>query len=219
MCRRQTLVYALTLVLVGMACISPAWADLQIQVKGLFKNGAVIVVNGQQRVLRVGKTSPEGIKLVSADSRSAEVEVNGKRQVLSLSRHISASFAPTEKPVARIPRGNGGHYYGTGQINQRQFRFMVDTGATTVAMNEASAKGLGLDYASGRKVYLSTANGYAPAHVVMLDTVQVGDIILNNVEATVLTGGFPKVILLGNSFLDRVNLQRNQGLLVLEARY
>jgi len=96
---------------------------------------------------------------------------------------------------------------------------MVDTGATTVAMNLPTAKALGLNYRAGEAINVNTANGVATAYIVMLDSVRVGDVEVRNVMASVSMGDFPAEILLGNSFLSRVDMRRENGLLVLEAQF
>jgi len=94
--------------------------------------------------------------------------------------------------------------------------FLVDTGATNIAMNEIVAGRLGIDFRySGTPTRVSTASGIAPAHNVTLASVRVGDIELKNIRATVLEGQYPREVLLGMSFLSRVELERKGKLTIL----
>lgn len=191
-----------------------------VEIKGLFKNAAILQVNGQQRMLKVGQTSPEGIKLIAANSKHAEVEINGKRTVLSLSRKIASTFSEAALGEARITAGHNGHYFTTGMINNQTVKFLVDTGASSIALNSNVAKQLGIDYlTSPRYVNVTTASGKTRGYRVQLRKVQVGGITLNNVTAVVTEGGFPQDILLGNTFLSQLNMNIESGVLVLQAKY
>ncbi len=197
-----------------------AEAEFQVQAKGLFPGrSAVLLINGEQRLLKVGKRSPEGVLLVSVDKAAAVIEIDGRRRSLTLSRIVSSGYSAPKTAVARIQSGNGGHYYTPGRINGIAVKFLVDTGATSVAMNLPEAKRLGLNYRAGREITVGTASGTTKAYLVQLDSVRVGEIEVRNVEAAVHLGNFPSVILLGNSYLSRVELNRENGVLVLESRY
>ncbi len=98
-------------------------------------------------------------------------------------------------------------------------RFLVDTGATSIALSAADARRLGIDYLSGQPGLMSTANGTAAAYRVRLDSVRVGDIVANNVEGAVLEGSQMPVALLGMSFLNRMEMKREGQFMVLIRRY
>jgi len=190
----------------------------EIQVKMLAEGSALLLVDGKQRMLRVGKTSPEGITLVTATSQRAVIEWRGERQTLGLSRQIATRFTGAERAEVRLAAGAGGHFMAPGRINGLPVRFMVDTGATAVAMNYHEAERLGLDYLGGTPVAVSTANGTAQAYLVTLTRVSVGAVELQQVPAMVHDSDSPGVILLGNSFLSKVDMQVDQGVLVLRAK-
>lgn len=194
-----------------------AWA-YQIEVKMLAQGSALLVIDGKQRMLRVGASSPEGIKLVSADGKQAVIDIKGKRETLTLNRLISTQFQQAEKSELRIASGRGGHYFINGKINGLPVNFMVDTGATSIAMNYLEAERLGIDYRAGEPISVSTANGIAKAFVVTLGRVSVGDIELHQVEAAVSTSSSPEIILLGNSFLGRLDMAIAEGVLVLKEK-
>ncbi|MFL0805222.1 MAG: TIGR02281 family clan AA aspartic protease [Agarilytica sp.] len=191
-----------------------------IVVRGLLKNMVVLEVNGAQRMIKAGKTSPEGITLISSNTKEAVVEIDGKRQTLTLSRQIGGvQYSAPEKEQIRIARGVGGHYFTPGRINGQKVNFLVDTGATNVAMSSLVANKLRLDYKSGMPVSISTANGVIRGYRIVLQSVSVGTVKIHNVEATVTEGAFPSEILLGNSYLARVEMNVDDGVLVLQAKF
>ena len=190
-----------------------------ILVLGLFKDMAILRVDGKQYKLRTGEASPEGIKLIAADSEQAILEIDGQRKTYQLGSHISATFSAPEKAGAMIRPVNG-MYPVSGFINRQPVDFLVDTGASSIAINAKLARKLGINFRyEGEEGYSSTASGYARIYKLKLDSVQVGDIILNDVEAAVLEGDFPTTALLGMSFLNRVNMKRDGELLVLEKKW
>lgn len=113
-----------------------------------------------------------------------------------------------------------GMYSVAGSVNNQPVNFLVDTGATWVAMNSATARRLGIDFRyKGTQGWVNTANGPAKTYKVMLDRVRVGEIELSNVEGAVLDGSSPHEILLGMSFLNRVEMQRQGELLLLRKKW
>jgi len=111
-----------------------------------------------------------------------------------------------------LEQDRNGHYEAEGQINGRSVTFLVDTGATDVALPESTARALGLDF--GPRVQVMTAAGPSSAWVTRLDEVTVGGIRRKNVRATIIDGEF-NGILLGMSFLKHYNLQQQDGRLVI----
>ena len=188
-----------------------------VEVKGLSKGMAILQVNGQQKVLRVGQTF-EGVTLISATSREAVLDINGESHKLGVSRKIATKYKQATKKVVRLAQGRGGHYVTNGLINGRSVKMMVDTGATSVAMSLPQAKALNLNYRSGTPINLNTANGVSQGFKIMLRSVQVGGVKVNNVEAVVNMSDFPDIILLGNSYLSKVNMINQNGVLVLESK-
>ncbi len=203
------------LFLAGMA----SQADVEIAVRGLMKNSAVVEINGKRRLLKVGKSSPEGVKLISANSKEAVLEVNGERHTMGISKQAGIKFTESAKNEFRIPRGNNGHFYTTGLINNKASNFVVDTGASSVALSEEEAKRLGIMYLNAPRIEVSTATSSDLGYSINLVSVTVGSITVFNVEAIVLPGRYPEVVLLGNSFLNKLDMQVDSGVLVLEAKY
>jgi aspartyl protease family protein len=191
-----------------------------VRVKGLFPNKAMVEIDGQTRVLKVGKTSPEGVTLISADSKEAVIEVNGERQTYTMDTQIGGALTVPEKIEVRIPRGVAGDYSTVGSINGRTVDMLVDTGASTVAMSETEAKRLGIPYwLKGEKAAVQTASGFARAYGVTLKEVRVGDITLRQVRAVVVEGNSPPTVLLGMSFLSRVEMENVGNVMVLRTKF
>lgn len=190
-----------------------------IQVLGLFNNVAILDVDGKQRKLRVGESTPEGIKLIAADSEKAVLAIKGKQHTYALGQKISASFASDErKGEARIwPRS--GLYVIPGSINNQPVQFMIDTGASWVAMNTRMARKLGINYRyEGDPSVAGTAAGNVRVFLVKLQSVKVGEIELTNVEGAVIDSPTADEILLGATFLNRVDLLREGQMMLLREK-
>lgn len=199
--------------------LSGAVQAADLGVKMLADGAALIVVDGEQHMLSAGETSPEGVKLINASRAGAEVSYEGERYTLTLSKRIASGFEQAERAEVRIASSAGGHYRTPGRINGQPVNFLIDTGATAVAMNVHKAKALGINYAAGDVRQVSTANGVARAYSVWLDSVSVGNVTVRQVEAFVIVGASPSSILLGNSYLNVVDMSKEQGVLVLRARH
>ena len=119
-----------------------------------------------------------------------------------------------------IYRDAKGAYSTVGSINGRTVNFMVDTGATAIAMSSDEARRLGIVYRlDGDPVGVTTASGTVPGHRVTLDRVTVGDITLRNVDALVIPGNLPEQVLLGLTFLNRVEIRQDGTVMVLRTKY
>lgn len=195
-----------------------AHAVEKIEVQGLFANKAVLLIDGKRHILAVGKTSPEGVKVVSADSRGAVLEVNGSAKQFDLgsASTISTSFAQRTTQQETIFVNAGGMYMTYGSINGRSVHFLVDTGASAIAMNINQAKRLGIRYQQeGKPAGVSTASGFEKAYRVRLKSVSVGKITQTDVEALVIAGSHPGPILLGMTFLGQLDVERSGNAMTL----
>lgn len=195
----------------------PVYGVEKIVILGLFKEKAIIEIDGKRHTLSTGETSPEGITLISANSREARLDVNGEISTFTLGTHIGSSFKPpTGFKTVTIAPDSQGMYFVNGQINGFQINFVVDTGATLIVMNKHQAKRLGLNYKlEGEESISSTASGIEKVYIVPLKSVTIGDIQLRDIPAAVHDSGFPEVTLLGNSFLEKVDIKREGKLLEL----
>ncbi len=205
-------------VLLAVCLAAPVWA-MSVEVRGLFNGSAIVVVNGKQHLLKKGQKSPEGIELIEATSKFAIVNIAGEQRKLTMTQRIAANFQEATTREVRLSSVAGGHYITPARINERTVNVMVDTGATTVAMSSRDARTLGIDYRKGEPARVSTASGIANAYRVMLNSVAVGSVVVNNVEALVTDGNFPEIILLGNTYLSRVQMTQDNGVLILETKY
>ncbi|MCG7976174.1 MAG: TIGR02281 family clan AA aspartic protease [Candidatus Thiodiazotropha taylori] len=199
---------------------SPAVGVERIVVEALFADKAMVNIDGTRRLLKLNKPSPEGVLLISATSKQAVIEVDGKRDTYQLGGHISSQFSKPEQVTAKVWRDLAGAYSTVGTINGLTVNFLVDTGATAVAMNTSQAKRLGVQYRyKGKPIMVNTANGVTKGYEVTLDRVQVGEISLRRVRGFVIEGSGPGRVLLGMSFLNRVKMDDQGDVLVLEKRF
>ena len=172
--------------------------------------------------MAVGEHTPEGAKLIASSSENATLEINGQRRTfrLGISSSIKTGFNPPSQYVLQIYPDNRGMYSVQGKINNHSVKFLVDTGATTIAMNASRARRLGIDFKlHGQPMMVSTASGVSKGFLVKLDTVKVGDISMHNVDAMVLDGTHPTEVLLGMSFLGQVNMQRDGQTMRLKRKW
>ena len=209
------------LLLSFLLCLgSPGMAEeLEIDVVGLFKNAAMLKIDGKEQLLKTGNRSLEGVMLVSADSKGAVIEVNGESMNLDLSSHISASFKRPLETAVSILRNGSGQYVTRGTINGQSVRLLVDTGANIVALNSSIAASLGLDVSQGKRVNVSTASGISESRLITLDVLQVGNIKVSNVQAAVIEGNYPEDILLGMTFLQNVDISESGGVMQLKGKF
>ncbi len=207
--------------LLGLVALTAAWADApRVRVLALFPDTAMLEIDGRQRLMRAGQGSPEGVKLISADQHEAVVEIAGRRETVTFGTSVGGSFAAPESREVTIYRDPKGAYTTVGSINGRTVNFMVDTGATAIAMSANEARRLGIVYRlDGDPVGVTTASGTVPGHRVTLDRVAVGDITLRNVDALVIPGDLPEQVLLGLTFLNRVDMRQDGAVMVLRTKY
>jgi aspartyl protease family protein len=189
-----------------------------VGVVGLFPGKAVLVVNGgAPKTYSTGTVVSDNIKLVAVTSSAATLEINGKRQAISIGEHVNRTAPSGPASVTLQPDGRG-HYMVQGQINGGIVRMLLDTGATMIALPATDAVRLGIDYRKGQPGMVNTANGPAPVYRVTLNTVKVGDIELNQVEALVQETGL-SIVLLGMSFLNRTEMLRQGEQMTLTKRF
>jgi aspartyl protease family protein len=196
-----------------------------INVVALTSGKAVVSINGgKPRSMTVGQVSPEGVKLLSATSESATFEIGGKRQTLVPGQSgvygIGASSGDRGGGSVILTADSRGHFVVDGQVNGLSMRFMVDTGASVIALSKEDASRVGVKYLEGTRGRVQTANGTIPVYRVKLDSVKVGDISLTGVDAVVIEeeGRLP-IALLGMSFLNRMEMKRDGDTLTLIRRF
>ena len=186
----------------------PASAQ-DVSVLALFEGKALLAVDGgKPRTVRAGEAFA-GVTLISANSEEAVVSVNGKRQRLRIGEGVYSAISPQrESTTVTLTTDGSGHFVTTGSINGATMKFLVDTGATAVSMNLNDARRAGVNYLAGKKGYSQTANGLVPIYKVKLGNVKLGDITLTDVDGLVHQGNALPVVLLGMSFLGRLEMSR-----------
>ncbi|MCK4706469.1 MAG: TIGR02281 family clan AA aspartic protease [Gammaproteobacteria bacterium] len=207
------------IILFFLMTLESVWASQDIVVQGLFSGKAVVLIDGQRRIMAVGATSPEGVKLIAVNTDQAILEIDGKQQSYALGSSVSLSFAKASSVEEKVFANERGMFMSIGSINGQSVRFLVDTGATTVAMNTTQARRLGVRYQTeGRSATASTASGFVKAYSVHLKSVSLGKIKRQNVEAMVIDGEHPGPILLGMSFLGDLKVEKVGNTLTLKSR-
>ncbi|SFD96115.1 retropepsin-like aspartic protease family protein [Paracidovorax konjaci] len=200
--------------------LAPALAGAQaVALTGILGSKALIVVDANPpRALGAGE-SFQGVKVISVGRDDAVLETaSGRRTVLLGEAPVSVGGrgAGTGRRVVLTADGRG-HFVSNGTINGKAMQYLVDTGASTVAIGQPDADRMGLDYRSGTPVALGTANGTARGWRVKLDSVRLGDVEVFGVDAVVTPQGMP-FVLLGNSVLNEFQMTRSNDQLVLEKR-
>ena len=191
----------------------------QIEVQALFGGKAILMIDGQRRTLSTGQTSPEGIKLIDANSKQAILEVDGTVKTYKPGGTISLSYAKPEHHEEKIYADDRGMFHSVGTINGRTVRFLLDTGATTIAMNKSQARQLGVNYRlTGERVVISTASENVRGYRVRLKSVSLGRIKQKNVNAMVIDGDHPGPVLLGMSFLGKLKVEKAGGVMKIRQR-
>jgi aspartyl protease family protein len=223
--RRAACKMCLTAATVALACglsvhsVALAQASTRVSLGGQFGSKALLVINGTPRSMAVGSTE-SGVRLLSLGNNEAVVMVDGQRLLLRLgATQLNLGGEPTQGTASKVvlPMGSGGHFISQGSINGRAVQFMVDTGATVVALSQTEADRIGLPYKNAPRGLVSTANGSVPTHSVRLASVRLGDVQVFDVAAVVMPTQMPYV-LLGNSFLGRFQMRRDNDTLMLEKR-
>jgi aspartyl protease family protein len=140
-------------------------------------------------------------------------------------RSNAMTATPAPAPVSSAPalrnvvltKGANGHFAVEARVDGRRLEFIVDTGASHIALRQSEAAKLGVfPRPSDFTVRVSTANGVTKAALVQLQTVEVGDIVVRDVPAIVHPDEGLSVNLLGMSFLSKVRWTHDRGRLVLE---
>ncbi|HEX5768141.1 MAG TPA: TIGR02281 family clan AA aspartic protease [Burkholderiales bacterium] len=200
--------------------MSTAVGATDIALIGVIGDKAAVLAldGGDPRTVKVGQKW-SGITVISVERGEATVEIEGKRRVLKMGQHYrTAAAAADERQSVTLAADSRGHFITQGAINGNPVRFLVDTGATVVALPAAEAVRLGIDYRKGQPGMSSTAGGVVPTYRVRFDTVRLGEIEVNGVDGVVLEQGLD-IALLGMSFLNRLEMKRDGHTMVLIRRF
>ncbi len=206
----------LTILLLALALIPLSHAELRVL--GLFKGAALFEVDGKQKLLKVGQ-SWNDITLIEADAKKAIADINGERQTLTISQHITTNFTKPEGKTVLIRKNKNLQYITTAAINGRSTRVLIDTGANIVAISSTTARAIGLKFEHGIPSQVITASGTVDAYQIMLDSVDVSGLRVDRVRASVLVGSYPELVLLGTSYLQHVEMSEKNGILMLVGKF
>ena len=211
---RFWLVFGICLIL-----MVPRVHAVDVGLAGLFPGKALLTIGGgPPRIVAVGVTTPEGVKVVSTVGETATLEVSGKKRVLRVGQNVAAQPSTSGSQKVVLTADSAGHFLTSGNINGTTVRFLVDTGASMVSLGASDARRIGIDASKGEQAITSTANGQAVVTRVKLDSLRVGEITMNNVDALVHQQDMP-FALLGMSFLNRMEMQREGDTMTLKKRY
>jgi aspartyl protease family protein len=185
---------------------------------GIMGSKAVLMINGSEpQSVAVGQ-SLDGVKVLSVQGDQVVVEIGGKKRPLRVGQHAIGAAAADGSGKVVMTADNQGHFFTTGTVNGVSVRFLVDTGATMISLGANDARRIGLDFNRGQKGMTQTANGQSVVSKIQLDTVRIGDVTLHNVDALIHQTEMP-MALLGMSFLNRMEMQRDGSTMTLKKRF
>lgn len=205
--------------LVLLVCLLPASGMAQdVGLAGIMGSKAMLMINGgEPQAVPVGQTV-DGVKVVSIQGDQATIEVGGKKRPLRVGQHAIGAGNGDGSDKIIMTADVQGHFYTTGNINGTSVRFLVDTGASMISLGATDARRIGLDFNRGQKGLSSTANGQVVVSKVQLDTVRIAGVTLHNVDAVIHQNEMP-IVLLGMSFLNRMEMQRDGSTMTLKKRF
>lgn len=189
----------------------------------LFKDRAMLSVDGKKAKIIAAGSSYQGVKVISSNTSEAVIEVEGTRKTITLNSTTvlgaKLGSSPNRKAASVVLYENEvGFFESNGQVNGRSIKFLIDTGANLVVFNSRDAERLGLDYKSGEKSFASTASGIAPMYTINVESISIGGVELRGIRTGVIDGRFPEIPLLGMTFLSRLNMNRAGQTMVLKKR-
>jgi aspartyl protease family protein len=202
--------------LFSLLCSSLVFAAEDIAVMGLIKDKAILRINGIHFTIKKGDASANGVQLIDIDKnrKAVTLKVNDEIKKYRLGHGTATAVA-----TVKLSTDASGVYRTTGKINNKPVNYIVDTGATFVSLNSNMATELGVDYKNAsKKAHSETASGLVQVYLVTLDSVEIGTIKINNVEAAVHEGEFPTMVLLGMSFLKKLKIEREGAILSLQLK-
>lgn len=195
----------------------PVWAQ-DVGLAGIMGSKAMLIINGgEPQTVPVGQAL-DGVKVLSIQGDQAMIEVGGRKRPLRVGQHAVGVAGGDGSGKIMMTADAQGHFYTTGTINGTSVRFLVDTGASMISLGATDARRIGLDFNRGQKALTNTANGQAVVSKTQLDTVRIGDVTLHNIDALIHQSDMP-MALLGMSFLNRMEMQREGSTMTLKKRF
>ncbi len=192
--------------------------DPHVTVIGLIGSKAILRIEGDKHMLAAGE-SAGAVTVVEVTRQDALLRINGRERRLGMGMDTGPISARAAGASIEVVMNGNGQFIATGQINGRNADFLIDTGANLVSMTTEDARALGIDYLRlGQPGQTQTAGGTVRSWQVVLERVKLGPIELRGVIANVREAPRVSPILLGMTFLSRVNLQQEQNRLRLSER-
>jgi aspartyl protease family protein len=215
---RKTVACALSWALSGLMLVTSVSQAQSVAMTGGMGSKALLVINGGAPKALAAGDEHKGVMVVSVSSEATVVDVGGKRQTVRLggapvSLGGSGGGGSSGSQIV-LTAGSGGHFMTQGSINGKAIEFMVDTGATAISLSADDARRIGLKYESGQKVMSQTAGGTRVVYLVRLNSVRIKDVEVFDVQAVVGEAPMP-FALLGNSFLTRFQMKRENDIMTL----
>ena len=215
-----SMIFAIVFTIVSTATI--AQTIKHIEVIALFENKAMLHIDKDKVLLSVGNTSKHGVKLISADAHGATLEIEGVRRKYLLGNVVRNTDAANNKQDSDIIvyQGADTMFRTTGSMNGYPVNFLVDTGASSIAMSSDQAKRLGINYKlNGKPTWVSTASGIERAVTVTINKVTISGVTIRSVEGLVIEGSEPSTPLLGMSYLNRFKIMNDGNMMRLKRKY
>jgi len=190
---------------------------VEIVVQALSENKVLVTINGQNHLLHVGDISPEGVKLMSADSKEAVFIF--ENQIIHRTLHDRTKILQSDAQgnTITIVKNYQGQYQTDGKINDYHFSFSLRPDIMFVLLSKKHAEDLTLDYKQEKNViFATTPDGVKKTYRVTLNNVSIGNISLNRVHAIVQEDLTSPEVLIGRAFLRHLTVIENEGQLILK---
>lgn len=199
--------------------LSPSLSHaIDVQLVGITPGrSALLAIDGAPPLTLVVGESVDGVKLLRVDLDSVEVSVDGTATTLELEAMQGGLGGGLGGTTIHLRANSQGQFVTDGRVNGRSIPFLVDTGATLTTLSRSDAERAGLRYRNGARAQAATANGTVDGWRVRIDSLRVGKVTVADVEAMVIDTDLP-MGLLGMSFLDHFNMERQGSTLVLRHR-
>jgi len=194
-------------------------ADKNIQVQALMPGMVVLLIDDERVTLKNDSPVTQGIKLLFSDTQSAVLEIEGEKKTVFMGAAVSTQFSKREVISEQVIADKYGMFRVHGSINGQSIKFLIDTGASSVAMSAKEARRLGIQYRlKGRPIKTNTASGVADGWALNLDSVRVGQLVERNIRGTVIDGDYPYQVLLGMTFLNRMKVDKEGNKMVISKK-
>jgi len=224
-------------------CLSISATADTVRVLAISKGKALVDINNYSQITITPGSEIDGVRLLNIKGNIADFSIHGDIHKISVGQMTivsTSTFTTPHDPESNgivIRKGNSakkireisiatnrsGSYYINGTINSVPVRFHIDTGATTIAMSRAKGIEIGLPFEKGISAIATTASGKIPSFAGSCQKVTIGEIELENVICTVSEkpddGMLNHEVLLGMSFLRRINMRQENGILTLSQAY